>query len=753
MLGSRFFLAVTLLIALAGAPPPITAHAQTKDAAAEDAALSERKRPKIGLVLSGGGARGAAHLGVLKVLEENQIPVDMIAGTSFGALVGGLYASGYSADELTAILEDINWQAVLSTEAPRVKRSFRRKQDDDGFLIQFRLGIKDGKLKLPSGLVTPNNLRLLLRELAAGAHNVRNFDNLAIPFRAVATDLESGQAVVLNKGDLASSMVASMAVPALFPPVDLNGQLLVDGGVSNNVPIDVARAMGADIVIVVDISTPMKSKDEISSFTSVINQLTLIMTNKNADAQLATLGARDIVIRPDIEGVGLVDFDRTAEVLPKGEAAALAVLGQLRDLALSDAGWARHLKARFPASEQAPVIDFVRIDNTTDLDDRAIRERLTQQLGQPLDIKALSEDLTRIYGIELFDEVSYRTVKEGDQTGLAVRTRSRENGDTQLRFGLAMQDDFEGGSGYQIAAGLNQLAINSRGGELAVQFVIGEEFSLFTELYQPLDYTDRFFVFANTTAGKLNRNIIAADGSGDLLSEVRVSTANFQLGGGINFSNWGSARVSLQRTFNKINGRIGPQGARGVSVDSTTLNAGFEVDTLDNPRFPHEGLALEFGYRNSLGLLGGDSRVDNLQLGLYKPMSWGDNTLGLVGNFATSFNGTPNETDVFPLGGFLSLTAFAPGQLSGNHGGSVGMIYYRKVSGGPGYLTQTPIYVGANFETGNVWNDASDISLSDLKWSTSLFVGADTLIGPIYLGGGIGSGGEAAAFLFIGQLF
>lgn len=755
MLGSHFLLAVTVVIGLTGAPPTaLLEKAQAFGMAQESAAQDEDlQRPKIGLVLSGGGARGAAHLGVLKVLEENHIPVDMIAGTSFGALVGGLYASGYSADELTAILEDIDWSAVLSTEAPRVKRSFRRKQDDEGFLIQFRLGIKKGRLKLPSGLVTPNNLRLLLRGLASNAASVRNFDNLAIPFRAVATDLETGRAVVLNKGDLASSMVASMAVPALFPPVNLDGRLLVDGGVSNNVPIDVARAMGADIVIVVDISTPMKRKGEISSFTSVINQLTLIMTNKNADAQLATLSARDIVIRPDIKNVGLVDFDRTGEVLPKGEAAAEAVLGQLRALALDDAGWARHLNARFPASEQAPVIDFVRIDNTSDLDDRTIRNRLTQQLGQPLDIKALSEDLTRIYGIQLFDEVSYRTLTDGEQTGLEVRTRSRENGSTQLRFGLAIQDDFEGGSGYQIAAGLNQLAINGSGGELAAQVVIGEEFSVGAELYQPLDYTDRFFLFANAEARKVNRNAIATDGSGDLVSQVRVSGAAFQLGGGRNFGNWGSARISLQRAFNKINRRIGPQGAKGISVNATTFNMGFEVDTLDNPRFPHEGLALEVGYRNSLSLLGGDSRVDNLQLGIYKPVSWGDNTLGLVANFGTSFNGTPNETDLFPLGGFLNLTAFAPGQLSGNHGGTLSVIYYRKVAGGPGYLTKTPLYLGTTFETGNVWNDASDISLGDLKWSTSLFVGADTLIGPIYLGGGIGSGGEAAAFLFIGQLF
>ena len=254
----------------------------------DEGGVNESDRLKIGLVLSGGGARGAAHVGVLKVLEENRIPVDVISGTSFGAIVGGLYAAGYSADELEEILENIDWKESLSGRAPRDERSFKRKQDDDGFLIKFKIGIKDGELRLPNGLITPNNLRLTLQDLVNEISNVDDFDDLAIPFRAVATDLETGMAVVLERGNLASAMVASMAVPALFPPIEHDGRLLVDGGVSNNVPVNVARAMGADIVIVVDISTPMMSKDDIESFTSVIDQLMLIMTNRNSAAQLAT---------------------------------------------------------------------------------------------------------------------------------------------------------------------------------------------------------------------------------------------------------------------------------------------------------------------------------------------------------------------------------------------------------------------------------------------------------------------------------
>lgn len=754
MIRSNLIAVALLLVTMAGSA--VYGQADTTEAP------TPQERPKIGLVLSGGGARGAAHLGVLKMLEENHIPIDAIAGTSFGALVGGLYASGYTADELTHIVETLDWEQVLSSEAPRKDKSFRRKQDDDGFLIRFRVGIKEGKLKLPSGLVNPNNLRLLLRELSAGAARVRDFDRLAIPFRAVATDLETGKAVVLGDGDLASAMVASMAVPALFPPVELDGQLLVDGGVANNVPIDVARSMGVDIVIVVDISTPLKKREDLTSFTRVINQLSLILTHKNTDAQLATLRGDDIVIRPKVSDIGLVDFDRAEDAIPLGAEAAREQTRQLAVLALPEPAWRAHVDARTLGTAggdtDEPVIDFVRLDNTSDLSDAAIRARLSHTTGKPLDIDHLTHDLTRLHGLQLFEEVGYRVVEEkgedgADLTGLEIHARGKEIGSTQLRFGIAMQDNFDGESGYQLAVGLNQLALNSKGGELVAQATIGDQLGLFTELYQPLDFSDRYYVFANAGATELNQNISANDGTDALLGQTRVTGAAFQVGAGRNFGVWGTLRVGLQRTFNRIRGRIGVPRNRVFKVDSTTFTAGFEVDTLDNPRFPHNGIALEAEYRNDLSLFGGDSQVDSVRFGIYKPITWGNNTLGLNFNAGTAFNGTPNETNLFPLGGFLNLTAFSPGQLTGNHGGVAGLIYYRRVGGGLGYLARTPLYVGAMLETGNVWNDASDISINDLKWSSSLFVGADTPIGPIYLGGGIGSRGEAAAFLFIGQLF
>tara|TARA_R110002096_G_scaffold426421_1_gene636217 strand:- start:107915 stop:110104 length:2190 start_codon:yes stop_codon:yes gene_type:complete len=713
----------------------------------------DSERPKIGLVLSGGGARGAAHVGVLKILEENKIPVDMIAGTSFGAIVGGLYAAGYTANELESILENIDWQETLSNSAPRRQKSFRRKQDDEGFLIKFKVGYEDGDLKLPSGLITPNNLRLTLGDLINQKTQVVEFDQLAIPFRAVATNLENGEEVVLNNGSLASAMVASMTVPALFPPVELNGLLLVDGGVANNIPINVARAMGADIVIVVDISTPLLKKDEITSFTSVIDQLTMLQSYKASAAQLSTLTEQDILIRPDLENVGFVDFENAIDAIPRGVEAATAATQQLAKLALNSDDWYLHLASRSNDYHDQPIIDFVRIENSSDVSDELIRSRLSIEEGQEFNAVQISADLTEIYGLELFEEVNYRLVEENGETGVEVRTIQREDGEDYLRFGLALQEDFEGESGFQLAAGFTNLAINSLGGEWQALFKVGQEFSLFTEFYQPIDFKENFYIYTNAGGYKVNQNILSDSGDGTILGQVRVSQLAFQVGAGRNLGRWGTIRAGLQRSYGNFNRRIGFPTVGKVSFDQTKFVADLLVDTLDNAQFPTSGLAFEVNYENALSWLGGDSGVDTFVVGGYKPFTWGKNTLGFQSVFATTYNGRPDETNLFPLGGFMNLTAFAPGQLTGNHGGVLTAIYYRRISGGRQYLTEMPIYVGGTVEAGNVWNRWEDASFSDLKWSSSLFVGIDTVLGPIYLGMGLGSNGATATFLNIGQLF
>ena len=730
------FITIILLVC-----PPIAAQ--------DDAQLNQSNRPKIGLVLSGGGARGTAHIGVLKVLEENHIPIDMISGTSFGSIVGGLYAAGYSADDLQDILENIDWKESLSGRAPREERSFRRKQDDNGFLIRFKLGIKDGKLKLPGGLITPNNLRLTLQDLINERTNVEDFDELPIPFRAVATDLGTGNAFVLEKGNLASAMIASMAVPALFPPIEYDGHLLVDGGVTNNVPIDVVRSMGADIVIVVDISTPMMSTDEIESFTKVVDQLVLIMTSKNAAAQLATLTDQDILIQPELDDIGFVDFERSMEAIPRGETATQLALPRLNALSLSQSAWIAHLNARNTGKKQQPVVDFINIVNDSKISDEVIRSRLSLKPGQRFDEASMSDDLSEIFGLELFEEVSYGLIQEDDQTGVEVLAKQSESGHKYFRFGLAIQDDFNGESDYRISAAFTNLAVNKKGGEFEARIALGDEQGAFAEFYQPVDAAQRYYLFANAGYATTNTNIFDDD---RILAQARISQTRGQIGAGINFGNWGTLYGAVQRSAGKVKDRIGLPADTSIPFDDTAFVTEFLIDTLDNVRFPHRGGLFTATYVNSTSWLGGDSTIDTFQIGGYQPFTWGRNTLGFMYRFATVNNESPNERGLFQLGGFTNMTAYQPGQLSGNHGGTLGAMYYYRL-GGMRFLTQTPFYVGGVLEAGNGWNQRSDMSFDDLHTSASIFIGADSFLGPVYLGYGVGDDGNSAAFLYIGQLF
>src|SRR6202522_2125080 len=257
-------------------------------------------RPRICLVLSGGGARGMAHIGVLKILEELKVPIECIAGTSMGAIVGGLYASGMTAEQIDSTMRPVDWQEAFRDAPPRLALAFRRKQDDRNFLVKLPLGLKHGKILLPKGFIQGQKLQETLRQLTLPFSNSTDFDLLPTPFRAVATDLETGNAVIMDKGDLSIAMRASSSAPGVFPPVDHEGRLLVDGGVAENLPVSVARAMHADILIVSDVSYPLQPRAALDSALSITNQMLAILVRKDSDRQRASLGSRDVLIQPDL---------------------------------------------------------------------------------------------------------------------------------------------------------------------------------------------------------------------------------------------------------------------------------------------------------------------------------------------------------------------------------------------------------------------------------------------------------------------
>jgi len=383
----------------------------------DKAGAQAQGRPRIGLVLGGGGARGAAHVGVVKVLKEMHIPIDCIAGTSMGAIVGGLYASGLSPEEIGREIREMDWDDVLEDKPPRPERQSRRKRDDDLYLVKKQLGYESGQLELPLGYIQGQKLDLELVRLTQHVATISHFDELSIPFRAVATDIETGDEIVLSSGNLARAIRASMAVPGAFDAVEMDGRLLVDGLVTNNVPLDVARKMGADIAIVVNVGTPLKERSEITSALAIIEQYSNIVGQQNVMRQLDTLRETDIYIQPELGDISTSDFNRAADTIGFGADAARTAGAKLAKLAITSAGYGDHLAARRGQVWEAPIVGFVRIENQSKIGDDVLAHPFQALIGKPLDRRTLKRSIEELYGWNIFESIRYEIMEEEGKQG------------------------------------------------------------------------------------------------------------------------------------------------------------------------------------------------------------------------------------------------------------------------------------------------------------------------------------------------
>ncbi len=704
-------------------------------------------RPKIGLVLSGGGARGAAHVGVLKVLEQMHIPIDYIAGTSMGSIIGGLYASGMTPDEIEAALKAMDWEHIFNDDPPRQDRSFRRKRDDDLYLVKAKPGITDkGKLKFPTGAIQGQKFYLALRELTLPVSSTADFDRLHIPFRAVASDIGTGTKVVLSSGDLATAMRASMSVPGAFAATEIDGRLLVDGGITDNIPIDVARAMGADIIIAIDISSPYMPAEDVNNLFQITRQLTSIMTRANADRQIATLTERDILIVPDLGDITSSDFGRAPEAVTKGLKAADTQRDKLAQLSLSARDYQDYLAARSarPPAD-APIVHFIRIGNDSTVADGMIRDRLHQQVGEPLDIVQLQQDIGNIYGLELFQTVQYDVVEEDGKTGLLVDARARSWGPNYLQFGIQLSSDERGQNSYNLGVAYLRTGINALNGEIRIGLQLGAEPLIAGEWYQPLDTLSHYFI--DTSLKHSVRNISLYSSDQTHLADYRVYGTQLDLAMGREIGVYGEVRLGYRYNTGQVKLRTGTPGWPEFDFDTAKVYGRFSVDRLDNYNFPDHGWSSVLEYASSREDLGSDADFDQFTARGSKFATFGDgHVFGIGGLVYTTLNGTADIQDHYRMGGFLNLSGFADNSLSGQQAAIVAAIYYRRFT--PMRLLNW--YIGGSLEYGGVWEDRNDIGTDGIA-AGSVFLGADTPIGPVYLGVGKAEAGHNAAFFYLGR--
>jgi len=723
--------------------------------AAESAA--ERPRPRIGLVLSGGGARGAAHIGVLKVLEAERIPIDAIAGTSMGAVVGGLYASGLTAAQVEALVLSPEWRESFREPGPRDRLSFRRKSEDLKFLVNFPLGLESGEFRLPKSLLSGQRLTQLLRRSTDPVATARDFDYLPTRFRAMATDLETGEAVELRNGDLVTAMRASLAAPAVFAPVEIDGRLLVDGGLANNLPVDAARAMGVDVLIVVDVGFPLRKRDSLESVATISNQMLAILIRRGSDAQLRALAAEDVLLQPELGEASSFDFEVVPRAAAAGEKVARAAQEKLAPLRLSPAEYARYADARATVRRDVllPAVE-VRVAAGSERYQRligsAIADALETGAAAAPDVTTLDEAIITLYGRGNFERVDHASIERDGRRDFEVSAERNSWGPNYMRFGLSLEDDFSGNSNYNAAARVVLADIGALAAEWVWDFQLGSEPRIATEFYQPIGARANWFVSPQARFEVRNVPLLQDDVR---VAEYRLRTTEYGIDIGRELGNWGELRAGLRDVSGQTRLRLGDPGLPSRDdFDVREFSASFAYDTLDSRNFPRRGSSFVAQWRGEGDRRGALTSGDVVSADWLIARSEGRHTGVLWTSFGTHLDSTPASVrTLFPLGGFLNLSGLAPDALSGRHFAIARALYYRQIGRrGEGFL-DVPAYAGVSFEVGNVWDERGDISFDGALKQGSVFFGFDTLIGPVYLGTGFGEAGDTAFYLFLGRTF
>lgn len=705
---------------------------------------------KTCLVLSGGGARGLAHVGVLKVLERERVAVDCIVGTSMGAVIGSLYASGLDATEIERAMAAIDWPAVLRDEPARTDRPLRARQQDRTFLVGAAIGYRDGRFGIPRGLVNGQRFGLLLRGLLLPSAGVEDFDQLPTPFRAIATDLESGIMQVLASGDLPSAVRASMAVPGALPPVERHGRLLIDGGSVSNLPVGVARDWGATRIIAVDISAPLRPREELLSPLTITDQMVTVMMRRQTEAEIAALQPGDLLITPDLGAIGSLDFALAQrEGVVPGERAAEALRARLAAFALPEAAYAAWQQARRAGLRALAAPAQVAFEgDVTPARAAVLKTYLHEHPDEAFDRATLEADIARLYALGEFDGVDYRIERGAGEEGdtLYVNVREREWGSGSLRFGLQLEDDFDGSSNFAFGSRLRATEVNDSGAEWVADAQIGKTTHLGYEWLQPITGDRQWWLLPHAAYSARNQPLFLEPGRA---IELRRQSVELGVDVGRWLDDWGAASAGIFRRTSRYSSRFSAldfpsqkQATAGVRVDLL-------LDTQDDAQFPRHGSYLQASMRHHLQAMGGqyDSTVAELRALHALPVA-ADDRLLLQARMQYAIGDDPPGDEFGFLGGFLDLSGYAEDERVGRHLALAQAIYYRSLTT---VFDRYRVFLGGSLETGNTWENERAISFDSLLWGGSIFAAAESPLGALYFGYGRTEAGRDSLYLFVGR--
>ncbi len=731
----------TALVALGLATPAPGIAAETTAAT-----RTPSNPPTVGIALSGGGARGIAHIGVLKVLDEMRIPIHCVTGTSMGAIVGATFAAGVTPEKMQDIVLKADWNEIFRDQPPREEIAVKRKIDDYKTLFKPEFGVKDGGLALPKGVIAGVSIESFFRVMTEPAYDIVDFSKLPIPFRALATNIETGESVVLKRGSLAQAMRASMSVPGALAPVEIDGLLLVDGGIANNLPIDEARKMCADVVIAVNISTPPLKRSEITSALSVTGQLLNFLGKQTVDEQLKSLTSRDVLIAPDLGDISAVKFDRSADAIRIGEDATRALSAKLERYSIPPAQYAALRKTQIAEKKPLGTVEEIRITGLDRTNPEVLKGLVESKPGEPLSEAKIGADLRRIYGRDDFESIGYRVSNEYGPRALIIEPKEKSWGPDYLRFGLGLASDFQGDNQFNALVEYRKTWLNRLGAEWTTQVQIGQNTYLSTEFYQPVEPSGRWFVAPYAAVGQLTRSVFSGD---EKVAEYLVKSAQAGLAGGAVLGTWG--QFGIGPVWTHINAKVdtGPLVLPAVSENTSGVRARLFVDQMDHAWFPTDGMRGTGSGYAALTSMGSTQSYQRLEGTLLAARSWGAHTLQVAAAGGTDLGSEMPAYESFTLGGPLRLSGYRINQFAGRQFAFGRLMYYNRIFPLPDLLG-SGIYAGASAEVGRISNRFDNLPSQGTLWSGSLFLGADTFVGPAYVGVGAAGGGNWSIYMLLG---
>jgi NTE family protein len=705
-------------------------------------------RPRIGLALSGGGALGLTEIGVLQWMEENHIPVDRIAGTSMGSIIAAMYATGMSPADIEKFAEKINWDEAFLPEPVYTQISYRRKEDRRRFLINAPLGLKHG-LRGPNGFNSGQGVGLLLDRIAFPESGVATFDDLPIPFRCVATDMLSGEGIVLREGSLAQAVRASMAIPGVFTPVEINGRVLADGGMVQNIPVETVLEMNADAVIAVELRLPPGNVNQLETITGVLTRAVNVMITQNERHSLSLARA---TVSVGMSGFSITDYSHVKELVELGHRSAAEQSAALLPYAIEDpVEWQAYLASRTARKHHPPDrVDILEVTGADEDTDKRLQQRLSKVLQGPLDLSKLETQLTRIAGEGQFDRLGYEGFTQNGVPALRVTTHDKSYGPPFVD--LAVNVNGSGVAAFDFSAGarVTFLDIGHRGGEWRNDLLFGSSNLAATEFYQRLGQS-RFFVAPYAFASKFARNSFTG------LTRVAVF-GDERAGGGFDIGMHPGRRSEFRIGYEIFEAKLAPLiGSTGLpSVHGSTgeFRARYVWDGQDSSSVPSRGNRIMVSLSRVLQSPGLPHPITQLDVQDSSFVPVGPKT-SLFSSIAggTTFGGVAGPFQVFSLGGPFHLGAYLPYEFLGNNYAYASFGFRRELYRLP-TLAGRKIYWGGWYEAGTVFGTATDNpGPVVVRGTLNLGVIADTIIGPIALAGSVSPTGQSRANFSIGRIF